>query len=179
MLSFPSWVPPSTVCDSSNPSMNGFEKPFSESPAFLCCRVGPTRGPALDPVCLFWVRGPLGGPTVDPSIPGRVGMSEPRAVKPLGLRGPQDLPLRRGAWGVGWDLLPSQGRPSSTVRGVQVPLLCLPRLCLRHPLASCWGFLVPSPHSGRLPPQQRDPNRLCAGGCRHGAPAAAAPALGG
>lgn len=143
MLSFPSWVPPSTVCDSSNPSIKGFEKRFSESPAFLCCRVGPTRGPALDPVCLFWVRGPLGGPTVDPSIPGRVGMSEPRAVKPLGLRGPQDLPLRRGAWGVGWDLLPSQGRPSSTVRGVQVPLLCLPTALSPSPS----GFLLGLPRS--------------------------------
>ena len=34
---------------------------------------------------------------MDLSITGRVVMSEPRAVKPLGLWGPQDLPLQRGA----------------------------------------------------------------------------------
>ena len=58
---------------------------------------------------------------MDLSITGRVVMSEPRAVKPLGLWGPQDLPLQRGVWGGGVGpsassgppLLHGLGRPSS------------------------------------------------------------------
>ena len=170
MLSFPSWVPLSTMCESSCPYLSGFEKIFNilfrKAQRFSLAGSVPPRTSAGPRLSFLGV--PAAGRSHHgPSITGRVGMSEPPAVKPLGLWGPQDLPLWRGVSGVEWDLLPSQGHPSSTAWGLQVPLLCLPKalLCLRHPLASCWGFLVPSPHSGRFPPQQRDLKRLCAGGC--------------
>ena len=90
-LSFPSWIPPSSVCESSCPSLNGFKKSFNVLSGKFnvsLLQVGPTRWPGLDTVSLFWLCRPLGDPTVDPSITGRVVMSEPRAVKPLGLWGP-------------------------------------------------------------------------------------------
>lgn len=80
------------------------------------------------------------------------------AVKPLSLWGPQDLPLRSGAGGVGRSGL--QGRPLLHGLGRPSVSLCAwPRLCLRHPLASCWGFLVPSPHLP--PPAERPELALC------------------
>ena len=95
------------------------------------------------------------------------------ASRPLGASG---SPAE--AWGVGWrggTFCLLRAAPPPRHGASKFPFCACPRLCLPHPLASCWGFLLPSPHLARFPPLQRDLNRLCAGGCRHGAPAAAAP----
>ena len=97
---------------------------------------------------------------------GHVRATCSEASRPLGALGSPPA-----VWGVGGTFCLLRAAPPAWPGASKFPFCAWPRLCLCHPLASCWGFLVPSPHSGRFPPQQRDLNQLCAGGCGHGAPA--------
>ena len=178
-LSFSSWVPPSTVCESSCPSLNGFEKSFSILFRKVQCfcvaglshpmtRAGARFSFLVVPAAGRSHRGPEHHWTG-----GHVRATCCEASRPLGASG---SPAE--AWGVGWrggTFCLLRAAPPPRHGASKFPCCACPRLCLPHPLASCWGFLVPSSHSARFPPPQRDLNRLCAGGCRHGAPAAAAP----
>ena len=100
---------------------------------------------------------------MDLSITGRVVMSEPPAVKPLGLWGV----LRTSRFGVGcgvegWDLLPPQGRPSSMAWGVQVPLLCLAKALSPSPSGFLLGLPRSLPTFGALPSPAEGPElALC------------------
>ena len=114
-LSFSSWVPPSTVCESSCPSLNGFEKSFSVlfRKVQCFCVAGlshpMTRAGAR---FSFLVVPAAGGSHHGPEhhwTGGHVRATCGEASWPLG--GPQDLPLRRGVWGGGVGPSASSGPP--------------------------------------------------------------------
>ena len=69
---------------------------------------------------------------------GHVRATCSEASRPLGALGSPPA-----VWGVGWDLLPSQGRPSCMAWDAQVPLLCLAKALSLSPS----GFLLGLPRS--------------------------------
>lgn len=88
---------------------------------------------------------------------GHVRATCSEASRPLGASGPPP-----GVWGVGWDLLPSQGRPSSMAWGVQVPLLCLAKALSLSPSGFLLGLPRSLPTFGALPSPAEGPEpALC------------------
>ena len=162
-LSFPSWVPPSSVCESSCPSLNGFEKSFNVLFwKVQCFSVAGSVPPddqgwtrflfsgcagrwAIPP----WTRASLDGWSCQSHVQWSLSASGGLRISPCGV-------------GCGWDLLPSQGRPSCMAWGVQVPLLCLAKALSLSPSGFLLGLPRSLPTFGALPSPAEGPEpALC------------------
>lgn len=168
---------------SSCPSLNGFEKSFSV--LFRKSRVSVLQGwshpmTRAGARFSFLVVRAAGDPTVDLAhhwTGGHVRATCSEASRPLGASGPP-----AAEWGVGW-----RGGTFSLLRAAPPPWLGRPSspsvLGQGSVSVTLWlpvGASSFPPIWEALPSPQRDLNWLCAGGCRHGAlAAAAAPAVGG